>query len=711
MMSNNKILTVSYGTFSCTLEGFDDSFGTMKAIAEYFRDLASDDRYFGAEPPQPDAEMLSRIAQKEISRRVEVREHEGKIVISATTDEDQVTLEAPALATTQANVQAEALIAAEAARATLAQAEENAEHARVQAEAEAKAAADADATRLENARLEAARVEEVRLEAERQEAQPVQEEATIEPIETPAEEIVPRDLAAELTEAETFFASSSVESENDDTEVDAIDTAPIAQVAAASEAHDDSIAAKLQRIRAVVSNADQASDEEDFSEDQHAEDFGSNAVEETHYAVTNDTTDDDSFDIADFSVDTSDATETKADFDVQAEAIADIEAASQADDFADVQADQTAMDDDDMSAILARLEGSKFDAAEDDDEDEIVLIETIEETADGENLFDDTIYAGDDALIDVDLEDDLEPKRIARVIKVKRADLEAAIAQGDLEEIEESDDSSLSDADEAELALDLANVEIDLADLEDPESESLFEDDTFEEAIAPQSLPQIDGSDDDDLSRLLAEADQQMDDEEGKQSRDAFSHLKAAVAVKKADAGLAEPTAEEEEVAYRSDLATAVKPRRPSAGGARSERPTQTERPAPLKLVAEQRVDAANLDTRGPVRPRRVALQEAAVNNEAESFVEFAEDMGASELPDLLEAAAAYMSFVEGREQFSRPQLMNKVRSVEKENFSREDGLRSFGKLLRAGKIEKIKGGRFTVTNDIGYRPDARAVG
>ena len=711
MMSNNKILTVSYGTFSCTLEGFDDSFGTMKAIAEYFRDLASDDRYFGAEPPQPDAEMLSRIAQKEISRRVEVREHEGKIVISATTDEDQVTLEAPALATTQANVQAEALIAAEAARAILAQTEENAEHARVQAEAEAKAAADADATRLENARLEAARVEEVRLEAERQEAQPVQEEATIEPIETPAEEIVPRDLAAELTEAETFFASSSVESENDDTEVDAIDTAPIAQVAAASEAHDDSIAAKLQRIRAVVSNADQASDEEDFSEDQHAEDFGSNAVEETHYAVTNDTTDDDSFDIADFSVDTSDATETKADFDVQAEAIADIEAASQADDFADVQADQTAMDDDDMSAILARLEGSKFDAAEDDDEDEIVLMETIEETADGENLFDDTIYAGDDALIDVDLEDDLEPKRIARVIKVKRADLEAAIAQGDLEEIEESDDSSLSDADEAELALDLANVEIDLADLEDPESESLFEDDTFEEAIAPQSLPQIDGSDDDDLSRLLAEADQQMDDEEGKQSRDAFSHLKAAVAVKKADAGLAEPTAEEEEVAYRSDLATAVKPRRPSAGGARSERPTQTERPAPLKLVAEQRVDAANLDTRGPVRPRRVALQEAAVNNEAESFVEFAEDMGASELPDLLEAAAAYMSFVEGREQFSRPQLMNKVRSVEKENFSREDGLRSFGKLLRAGKIEKIKGGRFTVTNDIGYRPDARAVG
>ena len=88
-------------------------------------------------------------------------------------------------------------------------------------------------------------------------------------------------------------------------------------------------------------------------------------------------------------------------------------------------------------------------------------------------------------------------------------------------------------------------------------------------------------------------------------------------------------------------------------------------------------------------------------------FAAYAQDVGAADLPELLEAAAAYMSYVEGRDQFSRPQLMTTLRQAEVTDSSREDRLRSFGQLLREGKIRKTSGGRFTAAETISYKPAA----
>ncbi|MEM7439338.1 MAG: hypothetical protein AAF393_07050 [Pseudomonadota bacterium] len=81
MESHPKVMTVSYGTFACTLEGFDDPFTTMQLVAEYFRKLSAEDRYFGGEPLQPDANIIHRIAKDANPYKVDAEETEGGLTL------------------------------------------------------------------------------------------------------------------------------------------------------------------------------------------------------------------------------------------------------------------------------------------------------------------------------------------------------------------------------------------------------------------------------------------------------------------------------------------------------------------------------------------------------------------------------------------------------------------------------------------------------
>lgn len=701
MMNNSKILTVSYGTFSCTLEGFDDSFGTMKAIAEYFRDLASDDRYFGAEPPQPDAEMLARIAEKEVSRRVAAREQDGKIVLSAL--EDAAPIAAAALTAAGSEKPAEEDKAPDAiapdavdapAVATLrTDAADDSQDAAADAQpVEISYEVDADAVTDDVAAVmaddSAAVAEAAPFENARLDVDIPASDAGVSEADMP--DIVPGQPDADV---EAFFDAEAAEDHAlaEELAQEKVVQAPVAPAP-------DSIAAKLQRIRAVVSQQSDSEDTPDYSEDEHAENGNGDPLAAARADIE---------EALEVDEETYGAAEDTMPQDPQTPVAAEAEE-----------------DADDLTALLNRVSATEDAPAADAESAASHPPATAEENVN--NLFDEAAPEAKAAQAPV-----AAPR--ARVIKVKRAELEAALEQSDLEEVAEQavdtpventlrtlDDlapakgaeTTLTAEDEADLLRELSELE---EDIEAEDTAPAVDEAAPAQAPAPRGqLPQLDADQDTDVNRLLAETDQQMGEAENTTRRDAFAHMRAAVAARNADASIdADEAKRKGDGAYREDLAEVVRPRRPVSSEARTDRP-EHERPAPLKLVAEQRIDVENAKPSGPVRPRRVAAKvgEDTAAADGDSFTTFAEEMGAHSLPDLLEAAAAYLSFVEGREQFSRPQLMTKVRQAGGEDgFSREEGLRSFGQLLRAGKIEKIKGGRFTVSDDIGFRPDARAAG
>ena len=227
----------------------------------------------------------------------------------------------------------------------------------------------------------------------------------------------------------------------------------------------------------------------------------------------------------------------------------------------------------------------------------------------------------------------------------------------------------------------------------------------------PASEAQEVETDDAAMSRILDQTDAELSEPEGNRRRQAIAQLKAAVAATEAARQLGEGSSagDENESQFRDDLNKVVRPR-PATEVARTPRTTERPRPAPLKLVASQRINGEEPPQDvAPVQPRRVSTASISDASDHGDFAAFAAEMGATELPDLLEAAAAYTAYVEGIEDFSRPQIMKKVQLTSETEISREDSLRSFGTLLREGRINKVENGRFQVSEETRFKPEAKA--
>ena len=736
MVSSSKILTVSYGTFSCTAEGFEDPLEVVKDATHFFRGVVREDRFFGAEPPQFDPELAAELLQAQISAEA----GQGKLTLGSPVSAGHAP-ERPAAASQIPTGAAERPAARDMA-----------EMAAEPSTGEPKVAVSYQGDGSEDD------LEEVRR----------------------AEDTIASILADETGEDSLEAADAALFGDAD------VAAAPQPGVGPGDP---DSVAAKLRRIRAVVAQGAPAeADAEPEPEEaeasvsamlealEPARDETPGSVQALRDTLLTDTLASAAFDDSfEDDADAEDApVETQAEaapvpqapapepqgaplrprarvvkvkraaFDAAAgkglvEEIAEASVAPAA-----PTSSLSPEDEDDLAreleAVRAELQDD-FEADWDDEDDSADVVGAVEDdavsgdvaaelgsdsdlaAAVGAAMFrtdSDEAWDYDDEWDDEDEAAPAPGVENAAPLRLRTSDAapqedwdegdDRARAFGFSEAFEDDDEDGSDVA--AEGASDTA------AEVERDDAMRRAAHEEVRKAVKMSSPARAMLTErrveDNDASRILDETNTQLQEPEGNRRRSAIAHLRAAVAATRADKLLGRKRdALEQAEPYREDLANVVRPRRPEAPAAHTERPVEIARPAPLKLVAEQRVDP---ETQAP-RPRRVRLadfDEPAALSAGEgddSFAEYAESVGARDLPELLEAAAAYMSFVERREQFSRPQLMTKVRQVETEESSREDRLRSFGQLLREGKIEKTHGGRFTASDRISFKPGKRAAG
>lgn len=551
MTKSTQILDVSYGTFSCRLEGFEDSVETMKTVVSYFHDLAGHDRFMDMEPQAPDLETLSDLASEQAGTAVEIAADDHGVSLRAAFDDaddfDETDEDEP----------------------------------------ENIAADDSD---LDDDGLD------------------IDEDPIL---------LTATDDEDDAFEDEDF---TNILEEEYSEDLDVEEEPQAAQAPAPVVDDEESIAAKLQRIRAVVGRGHvppapvaQSNDDEDVNVDADIPPVNPLAQRLADLAKRN-----------------------------LEHAIADDAATAETtdDDLEDQQDDAVSVD--------------AHGAFEDDDE-------TVE-------------VAEDDDLHDV-ADDNAAPLVLTAAIE----------DDNDFED----DENAFDDDEEDDNVFGVLNEE---------ESD---EDDVAEDDAAPSKRDDLAENVDSTMGRIFSQTDEHLNAPEGRRHRDAFAQLKAAVAATEAARQLGdEGPVDEKADAFREDLDAHDEERVLS----------DARDPAPLRLVpAQRRSDDAPVDAAAERLRRIASKKEDTRETTTGGFAQFAADQGATELGDLLEAAAAYIAFVEGDDDFSRPQVMRKVQSATDQEISREDGLRSFGRLLRQSKIVKLTNGRFQVSENTKFRPDGTA--
>ncbi|MEM7469863.1 MAG: hypothetical protein AAF340_00815 [Pseudomonadota bacterium] len=668
MVGDNKILTVSYGTFSCTLEGFDDPFSTMKAIAEYFRDLAAEDRFFGAEPPQPDADMLHRIAEQTIQSRVNAEVTDNSLVLRQ--DHDAAPI-AAAAAMTQA-------------------APEPAPVAEVAPAPTPAAPLDGDSIAAKLQRIRSVVAQEAQASPDAAQFYSEDEHADTfasaanAPVEEPVEDVTEETVAEEAVDvAEPEMAADVAEDmpaeapAEDDVEVaDEADTAKVEEVEAAQDA-----AAELE------------------AEDSAPELYADAAETETSVEDTVETEADEVAELDDDTIASA------------------LEALDEADESAEDSAENIFEEATPRRRIVVqKISREDVEAAQQGDTDALETADLSEEA--------EAALMRELADVEADIED-ATAQDSAETEDAPEAGVSEDAVAPELETASEDTSETGEKVEDAETAAVDTTEEVEDAVLASEEDQTKLEE-ARAERVARRSL--IIETEDAALNRLMdATRTRMSDDGEGAVRRASIAHLKAAVAATKADDSIVRAAVAEEEREldqYRDDLARVVRPVRSRAvEGVEGE-----ARPKTLMLVSEQRVEKPDdedaVAAEADVRPRRVATagnlaldeefeeeaEGALQTGVSESFTDFAKRYKAMELPDLLEAAAAHYAYVEKTEEFTRPMLMRKISTLSLGDVpSREDGLRCFGALLRDDKIIRSGNGKFVLSETSRFAPEAQS--